>query len=120
LHDGEHERMKCHSAMDKLGLLHYHLRSPRVTAERALRDCIALKYLPHAATIDNIKSYIPRLESMVKKHTADEGAYNVAFHKIEEILRYARQGDDAFVQEKSANLEDVGTLAEIIQAVRVS
>jgi hypothetical protein len=120
LHEGEHEKMKCQSAMDKLGLLHYHLRSPRVTAERALRDCIALQYLPRSANLDNIKSYIPQLQSMVTQHAAEAHMYNIAFHKIEEILRYATLGDDAFVYQKSAALEEVGTLAEIIRAVKSS
>jgi hypothetical protein len=120
LRGGEHEKMKCHSAMDKLGLLHYHLRSPRVTAERALRDCIALQYLPPTASLDGITEHIPKLQSMVKEHATSEHAYSVGSDKIEELLRYATQGSGAFVYKQTADLVEVGTLAEVIKAVKSS
>jgi hypothetical protein len=120
VHEGEHEGMKCQSAMNKLGLLHYHLRGPRVTAERALRDCIALQYLPSSATMETLQAHIPQLETIVKRHAEDENAYNIAFHKVEELLRYAKQGDKAFVYPRTTDLEEVGTLAEIIAAVKNS
>lgn len=120
LKTGEHERIKCHNAIDWLGLLHYHLRSPRVTAERALRDCIALKYLPDTATVDALQVQIPQLEKLVGEHQQDSSMHNIAFHKIEELLRYAIHGENAFVFGPTESLQRVGNISEIISFVRNS
>lgn len=115
---GEHEHMKCRNAMDLLGLLHYHLRSPKVTAERALRDFIALYYLPSDATMGTLHLHQHTLRQLVEAHQKVDYLNNVAFYKIEELLSYSLHGDSAFVFPAHDSLMRVGTMAEIIRAIK--
>lgn len=119
-HEHENDRLKCRNAQDRLGLLHYHLRSPLGTAQRALRDCIALKYLPEHATLETIHDFTRLLRLLVLQHKLHEQANLVAFHKIEELLSYAEHGEEAFVYSRIDHLEKVGTLKEIIDTVKAT
>eukprot|EP01040_Poterioochromonas_malhamensis_P018036 gene18036-20931_t len=54
----------CVTALNHLGLLHYHFRNPLTTVERALNDVLGFGYLPSNVTVATLKNYRPKLDEL--------------------------------------------------------
>mmetsp|Transcript_27289 Transcript_27289/g.29788 ORF Transcript_27289/g.29788 Transcript_27289/m.29788 type:complete len:340 (+) Transcript_27289:82-1101(+) len=101
----------CVTALNHLGLLHYHFRNPLTTVERALNDVLGFGYLPSNVTVATLKDYQSQLEVLSKKRIAGT-------HKMNQLLKYLEKGFSGLLHKNSvANLLDLGTIDDIVRRV---
>jgi hypothetical protein len=102
----------CTSSLDRVGLLHYHFRNPKVTATRALNDVMGFGWLPSNLTLDTVMPYKETLFNLSKIKRAGS-------HKVRELYNYLRKGTGAFKRKYRPQFIKVGNITEFLRLIDV-
>ena len=88
----------CSDGMNKLGLVHFHHRSPLIKLRRAVNELVAMGYIDAVQNIELLttKEFLLPYESKLL-----ELRKNTTFgkHKIDEVIRYIQHGPQALMME---------------------
>lgn len=97
------------SALNQLGLLHYHHRNPQVKVERALNDMKGFFYLPANVTLETVSQYQDQLQKVISSKL--QGS-----HKAIQLLDYIQLGYKALlhnvVVRNDSRIETLDVLVE--------
>jgi hypothetical protein len=90
------QNANCSNTFNQVGFLHYHHRSPMVTAQRALNDVVGFGYLDRKRiNLQNIAEQKDFLEKWVKKGRV------AGYHKMNELLTFINQGPKGLLHDYS-------------------
>eukprot|EP01040_Poterioochromonas_malhamensis_P014206 gene14206-15706_t len=101
----------CVTALNHLGLLHYHFRNPLTTVERALNDVLGFGYLPSNVTVETLKDHRPKLDELMKRGVDGN-------HKIQQLLKYLDKGLPGLLHTNPVeSLLDLFTIDDIVRKI---
>jgi hypothetical protein len=103
----------CSSALNRVGLLHYHNRNSTVLAERALNDVMGFGWLPSNLTLETARPFVPLLQNYTRLRRAGG-------HKVKELFQYLTRGPGSFTRKHAAHFIRVGTLNDLIHSLNES
>jgi hypothetical protein len=105
--------------VEKIGLLHYHFRSPLETAKRAIVDLIGLESINKHANLDTIGKSKWKLNQIWQKQLPGK-------HKAKELLAYLNDGLPGMLKSmyevypKQGEVIDIGTIEDLIKQIKSS